>query len=53
MKRKDATQRRVVARTKPDDVAPLIAEVRQLIQSARSAAASAVNILRLLSRICG
>lgn len=47
MKKKNAPQRKAVAKTKPDEVATLIAEVRQLIQSARSAAASAVNTLQV------
>ena len=40
MKKKPAAQRAVVAKAKPNDLAPLIAEVRHLIQSARRGVSS-------------
>jgi predicted nuclease of restriction endonuclease-like (RecB) superfamily len=50
MKKKTAIQKtRVPAKTKPDGFAPLIVEVRRLIQSARHAAASTVNTLQVLT----
>lgn len=49
MKKKPAAQCTSVAKAKPDGLAPLIAEVRQLIQSARRAAASTVNTLQVLT----
>lgn len=50
MKKKAAIPKtRVPAKTKPDGFAPLIVEVRRLIQSARHAAASTVNTLQVLT----
>ena len=50
MKKKAATTKRTaLVKGKPDDLAPLIAEVRNLIQSARHAAVSAVNTLQVLT----
>jgi predicted nuclease of restriction endonuclease-like (RecB) superfamily len=50
LKKKPATAKRsVVAKARPDSLAPLIAEVRNLIQSARHAAASTVNTLQVLT----
>ncbi|MCX6998379.1 MAG: PDDEXK nuclease domain-containing protein [Kiritimatiellaeota bacterium] len=50
MKKKPATKNRsAVANAKPDDLAPLIAEVRRLIQSARQAAASTINTFQVLT----
>jgi predicted nuclease of restriction endonuclease-like (RecB) superfamily len=50
MKKKAAiTKRTTLAKAKPDDLAPLIAQVRTLIQSARHAAASTVNTLQVLT----
>jgi len=50
MKKKAATSKRaVLVKARPDDLAPLIAEVRNLIQSARHAAASTVNTLQVLT----
>ncbi|MDP2899283.1 MAG: PDDEXK nuclease domain-containing protein [bacterium] len=50
MKKKAAiTKRTALAKAKPDDLAPLIAQVRTLIQSARHAAASTVNTLQVLT----
>lgn len=49
MKKKPAATKRAAAKTKPDGLAPLIAEVRQLIQSARGTAASVVNTLQVMT----
>ncbi len=49
MKQKPVAQRAVVAKTKPNDLAPLIAEVRRLIQSARRGVASVVNTLQVMT----
>ena len=50
MRKKSASTRRpAVVKRKPDGLAPLIAEVRGLIQSARHAAASTVNTLQVLT----
>lgn len=50
MKKKAAiTKRTALAKAKPDALAPLIAQVRALIQSARHAAASTVNTLQVLT----
>ena len=49
MKKKVAAKRTAVVKRKPDGLAPLIAEVRNLIQSARHAAASTVNTLQVLT----
>ena len=50
MKKKvTTTKRTTVAKAKPDGLAPLIAEVRQLVQAARHTAASAVNTLQVLT----
>ncbi len=48
-KRPGVGRRVGVARRKPDGLAPLIAEVRGLIQAARHAAASTVNTLQVLT----
>ena len=48
MKKQPATiKRTAVAKARPDGLAPLIAEVRHLIQSARHTAASTVNTLQV------
>lgn len=49
--RKPATKKKAaaLAGTKPGNLAPLIAEVRQLIQSARRGAASIVNTLQVMT----
>jgi DUF1016 N-terminal domain len=50
MKKKAAsTKRAALVKGKPDDLAPLIAEVRSLIQSARHAAARTINTLQVLT----
>jgi hypothetical protein len=50
MKKKAATTKRaVLVKGKPDDLASLIAEVRNLIESARRAAASTFNTLQVLT----
>lgn len=50
MKRKIATTKRAtVAKVKPDGLAPLIAEVRNLIQSARRGVASVVDTFQVLT----
>jgi hypothetical protein len=50
MKKKAATSKRaVLVKGKHDDLAALVAEVRNLIQSGRHAAASTVNILQVLT----
>jgi predicted nuclease of restriction endonuclease-like (RecB) superfamily len=50
MKKKAATTKRAsVVKGKPDELAALIADVRNLIQSARRAAASTVNTLQVLT----
>ena len=55
MKKKPATKRAAVAtrtavtRVKPDGLAPLIAEVRKLIQSARHGVSSVVNTFQVMT----
>jgi len=50
MKKKTVTPKTTVpVKTKPDGLAPLIAEVRNLIQSARRGAASVVNTLQVMT----
>jgi hypothetical protein len=49
MKKKPATKRTTVAKTKADGLTPLIAEVRNLIQSARRGAVSVVNTIQVLT----
>lgn len=49
MKRKTAPKRRAVAKAKRDGLAPLIAEVRHLIQSARRGAAAVVDTFQVLT----
>jgi hypothetical protein len=50
MKKKSAGKKKAApAKTKSDSLAPLIAEVRDLIRSARHAAASTVNTLQVLT----
>ena len=49
MKKKPATKRTAVAKTKRDGLAPLIAEVRHLVQSARRGAASVVDTFQVLT----
>ena len=49
MKKKPAPQRRAVAKAKRDGLAPLIAEVRHLVQSARRGAASVVDTFQVLT----
>lgn len=50
MKKKPAIKKTTApAKTRPDDLAPLIAEVRSLIQSARRNAASVVNTLQVMT----
>ncbi len=49
MKKKPATKRTAVAKVKRDGLAPLIAEVRQLVQSARRKAVSVVNTLQVMT----
>ncbi len=49
MKKKPATKRATVAKTKPDALAQLIVEVRHLIQSARRGVASAVDTFQVLT----
>lgn len=49
MKKKPATKRTAVAKTKPDNLAPLIAEVRNLVQSARRGVASVVDTFQVLT----
>ena len=46
---KQAVMAKSKARPKPDGLAPLIAEVRSLIQSARRGAASVVNTLQVMT----
>ena len=48
-KQTDITKQAALRRAKPGDLAPLIAEVRSLIQSARHAAASTVNALQVVT----
>ncbi|HET6246970.1 MAG TPA: DUF1016 N-terminal domain-containing protein [Tepidisphaeraceae bacterium] len=48
-KKTHVTKRTVLMKSKPDDLGPLIAEVRGLIQSARRAAALTVNTLQVLT----
>ena len=50
MKKKPATAKRTaVAKSRPDALAPLIAEVRQLIQSARRGVASVVDTFQVMT----
>jgi len=49
MKRKIAPKRRAVAKAKRDGLAPLIAEVRHLVQSARRGVASVVDTFQVLT----
>ena len=49
MKKKPVSKRTAVAKTKRDGLAPLIAEVRQLIQSARRGVASVVDTFQVLT----
>ena len=49
MKKKIITKRVVVAKTKRDALAPLIAEVRHLVQSARRGVASVVDTFQVLT----
>ena len=49
MKKKTATKRTVAAKTKSNGLAPLIAEVRNLIQSARRGVASVVDTFQVLT----
>jgi len=50
MKRKSAAAKRIaLARAKPDGLAPLIAEVRNLIQSARRGVASVVDTFQVMT----
>lgn len=44
-----STKKNALAKAKPDGLSPLIAEVRNLIQSARHAAATTVNTLQVLT----
>jgi len=49
MKKKVTSKRRVVAKARPDGLAPLIAEVRDLIHSARRGVASVVDTFQVLT----
>ena len=49
MKKKPATKRTAVAKAKPDGLAPLIAEVRHLIQSARRGVASVIDTFQVMT----
>lgn len=49
MKKKTAPKRTAVAKAKPDGLAPLVAEVRNLIQSARRGVASVVDTFQVLT----
>ena len=49
MKKKPATKRTSGATPKADDFAPLIAEVRQLIQSARRGVASVIDTFQVMT----
>jgi len=49
MKKNPARKRATVAKTKPDSLAPLIAEVRSLIHTARRGVASVVDTLQVLT----
>lgn len=49
MKMKPATKRTAIAKTKPDSLAPLIAEVRSLIQSARRGVASVADTFQVMT----
>jgi len=49
MKKKPATKRTAVAKAKPDGLTPLIAEVRQLIQSARRGVVSVIDTFQVLT----
>ena len=50
MKKKVISKRRVVAKARPDGLPPLIAEVRDLIQSARRGVASVVDTFQVLTK---
>jgi len=49
VKKKPATKRLPVARKNPDSLAPLVAEVRHLIQSARRGVASVIDTLQVMT----
>ena len=49
MKKKPATKRTVVAKPAPNGLAPLIAEVRQLIQSARRGVSSVIDTFQVMT----
>ena len=49
MKKKPATKRTSVAKAKPDGLAPLIAEVRNLIQSARRGVSSVIDTFQVMT----
>lgn len=49
MKKKPATRRTAVAKAKPDGLAPLIAEVRNLIQSARRGVSSVIDTFQVMT----
>jgi predicted nuclease of restriction endonuclease-like (RecB) superfamily len=49
MKKKPATKRPTVAKGKPNGLAPLIAEVRNLIQSARRGVSSVIDTFQVLT----
>ncbi len=49
MKKKPATKRAVIAKAKPDSLAPLIADVRSLIQSARRGVASVIDTFQVMT----
>ena len=49
MKKKPATKRTAVAKTRPGGLAPLIAEVRSLIQSARRGVASVIDTFQVMT----
>jgi hypothetical protein len=49
MKKKPATKRKTVAKAKPDSLAPLIAEVRNLIQSARLGVSSIIDTFQVMT----
>ncbi len=49
MKKKAVVKRTTVGKTKPGGLAPLIAEVRQLIQSARRSVSSVVDTLQVMT----
>ena len=49
MKKKPATKRTAIAKTKPGGLGPLVTEVRHLIQSARRGVASVVDTFQVLT----